>query len=344
MKLPIPAVVVASALALASPSLLVPPAPRVDEEAFAFGLWGDMPYARNGDDPKMPALLADMNGDRQLAFTVFNGDLKDGSSPCTDDVYTTAVERFDQLRVPAVYVPGDNEWTDCHRTSNGGFDNLERLAHLRKVMFARPESFGRRRMSLEHQGPPGEPYSENTIWSRGPVVFVGLNLPGSNNNKVESEAACTEGSVRTLADCAADNAEYEVRDRANRDWLLAAFSRARSKRAEAVVVVVQANPVFDLPETAVDDRAQPGLGGYDNFVATLAGETRAFDGQVVLVHGDSHYFRIDKPMVAAAGLPSVPNFTRVETFGSPKVHWLTVSVSPKDPNVFRVEPRVVPGN
>ena len=57
---------------------------------FTFGLWGDMPYAKNGDEPKIPALIASMNAE-PLAFTVFDGDTKDGSSLCTDDAISTAL-------------------------------------------------------------------------------------------------------------------------------------------------------------------------------------------------------------------------------------------------------------
>ena len=117
-------------------------------ERFTFGLWGDMPYAKNGDGPKIPALIADMNADRNLAFTAFDGDTKDGSSPCTDDQYTAAVDRFNRFEAPTVYVPGDNEWTDCHRLNNGGYNNLERLDHVRKVMFAGRSSFGLHTMPL----------------------------------------------------------------------------------------------------------------------------------------------------------------------------------------------------
>ena len=94
-----------------------------------------MPYARKHDGPRIPALIADMNA-ADLVFTAFDGDIKDGGSPCSDDQYTAAIDRFDQLEAPAVYVPGDNEWTDCHRLDGGGYSNLERLDHLRRVMFA----------------------------------------------------------------------------------------------------------------------------------------------------------------------------------------------------------------
>ena len=113
------------------------PAARADGGTFSFGLWGDMPYARAKDQPKIAPLIADMSAS-DIAFSLYDGDIKDGSSKCSDDVYTDAIKMFDALQKPAVYVPGDNEWTDCHRTNNGGYDNLERLTYLRKMAFASP--------------------------------------------------------------------------------------------------------------------------------------------------------------------------------------------------------------
>src|SRR5207302_5968665 len=158
------------------------PSPAVQNPAspVSFGLWGDMPYAKKGDGPKIPALIADMNRDH-LVYTAFDGDIKDGSSLCTDDQYTAAIDRFNQFQAPTVYVPGDNEWTDCHRLNNGGYNGIERLGHIRRVMFASPDSFGRRTMPLAHQGQPGQASVENTRWSAGDAVFVGLNVPGSNH-------------------------------------------------------------------------------------------------------------------------------------------------------------------
>ena len=89
-----------------------------------------MPYAKADDAPHIPALLEDMNAS-DIAFSIYDGDIKDGSSECTDAIYTDAIAMFDSLKKPVIYVPGDNEWTDCHRTNNGGYDNLERLDHIR---------------------------------------------------------------------------------------------------------------------------------------------------------------------------------------------------------------------
>jgi hypothetical protein len=63
---------------------------------------------------------------------------------------------------------------------------------------------------------------------------------------------------------------------------------------------------------------------------------------VVLVHGDTHYFKVDKPLIDQANL--VPNLTRVETFGSPNVHWVRVDVAPGSRTVFTFTPMLVPGN
>ena len=41
-----------------------------------------------------------------------------------------------------MFTPGDNDWTDCDRPSNGGFSSLERLDYERKVFFSTPFSLG----------------------------------------------------------------------------------------------------------------------------------------------------------------------------------------------------------
>ena len=323
-------------------------AARADDQSFAFGLWGDMPYARANDLPKIAPLIADMNAS-DIAFSLYDGDIKDGSSKCSDDVYTDAIKMFDALQKPAVYVPGDNEWTDCHRTNNGGYDNLERLDHVRKVMFAGPESFGATKMALDHQGKPGEKFAENVRFVHGNIVFVGLNIPGSNNNKVNSDKICTNKSARTPEKCAADNAEYAERDAANVAWMHEAFELAKSQKSPGIVLVMQADPWFDLPETEdVDERQSSDDDGYTNFLAKVVEETKAFPGQVLYVHGDTHFFKLDKPLIKQSDL--IENFTRLETFGdnaangTNDVNWVKVLVDPQSREVFAFQPQIVPAN
>jgi hypothetical protein len=75
----------------------------------------------------------------------------------------------------------------------------------------------------------------------------------------------------------------------------------------------------------------------------------AFRKPVAYVHGDSHYFRVDKPLLDAAGR-RLENFTRVETFGDNQangtndVNWLKVHVEPRSREVFSYQPQIVPAN
>jgi hypothetical protein len=324
-----------------------------NERPFTFALWGDTPYTAD-EVAKFPALVAEINAAR-VEFSVFAGDIKSGSTLCTNDVFSAAIDRFNAFEAPMIYVPGDNEWTDCHRKNNGGFNNLERLDYIRATMFATAESFGQQKFTLEHQGPLGGLYSENTRWTYGDIVFVGLNIPGSNNNKVNG-ADCFNKSVRTAADCAADNVEYAARDAANIAFLKSSFELAKSRGAIGVLIVIQADPSFDLPETenanertciraatayclTTTDTTLAAYDGYNGIIAALVAETTAFDGQVVLVHGDTHFFRVDKPLIDQAHL--LPNFTRVQAFGSPNVHWIRATVDRKSRNVFSFEPMIL---
>jgi hypothetical protein len=309
-------------------------------QPFSFALWGDMPYAKNNDSASTHAVVESINRS-EVRFSIYDGDIKDGSSQCTDNIYTDAVAMFNSLKQPAVYVPGDNEWTDCHRSNNGGYNGLERLSHLRQVMFNQPRSFGQKTMKLTQQGQPGQPFSENTRFAQNGVMFVNVNMPGSNNNLIKSDKDCTKKSARVWADCEASNAEYQQRDAANIEWLRSAFTIARRMKHAGLVLVFQADPGFDLPETEeVDESTLPQFEGYRAFLNAVVQETETFKGQVLLVHGDTHFFKMDKPLYSPSKV--LPNLTRLQTFGSPVNHWVKVSVNVKSPEVFTIRPVMVP--
>ena len=312
---------------------------QTSSKSFSFGLWGDMPYKKAGDDAKLPAVLKSIN-QSDISFSLYDGDIKDGSSKCTDDVYADALKMFGTMVKPVVYVPGDNEWTDCHRTNNGGYDGLERLSYIRKVMFPNLNSLGQTTMALDHQGKLGEKFVENTRFVHGGVVFVGVNQPGSNNNLIMSEKECKNKSARDNAQCDASNAEHLERDSANVAWMQAAFVTAKSQNAAGIVVVTQGDPGFDWPETEeADESTDPAFSGFRHFMSKLVEQTEQFAGQVLFVHGDTHYFKLDKPMYSPTKL--LPNFTRLQTFGSPSLHWVRVVVDAASPNVFSVHPVIV---
>jgi hypothetical protein len=195
-------------------------------------------------------------------------------------------------------------------------------------------------MALEHQGKLGEKFVENTRFEHGGVVFVGINQPGSNNNLILSEKECKNKSARDNAKCDASNAEYLERDSANVAWMQASFAAAKAQNAVGIVVVTQGDPGFDLPETEeFDESKEPGVSGYRHFMSKLVEQTEQYAGQVLFVHGDTHYFKLDKPMYSPTKL--LPNFTRLQTFGSPSLHWVRVVVDSTSANVFSVHPVIV---
>jgi hypothetical protein len=150
------------------------------------------------------------------------------------------------------------------------------------------------------------------------VVFVGLHVVGSNNNKGNNPA------------------EHQVRDAAARAWLHEAFDAAIRERAAGVMIVIQANPGFEVITPA--DRVAERLDGFDAFLDALRAETRRFAKPVALVHGDTHRYRLDHPLIERSGAP-IPNLVRLETWGHPFVSWVKATVDARDPQVFRFEPQ-----
>jgi len=275
---------------------------------FTFGAFGDAPYTWF-EEALFPDFLAGMNQE-DLPFVVHVGDFKSATAPCSDELFSQRREWFDLVRHPFVYVPGDNEWTDCRRFQAGGHDPLERLAKLRELFSGGDESLGRRRIKLARQLPD---YPEHARWRHGDVLFVTLNVPGPDNN------------ARHMPE------EFRSRSAAVARWLEQSFNIARGDRLRAMVIFMQANPWVSPTSRYF---------GFRELLATMARETLGFDGEVLLVHGDTHRFRVDSPLRDPASGSPVANFTRVEVFGSPGMNWVRIRVIE---NGERVRFEVTPG-
>jgi hypothetical protein len=311
-------------------------------------LWGDEFYS---DDPAAKAdmidqTIASMNR-HDLDFTIFAGDTKNGSTLCTDQaIGQDVVDIFDRLQATTLYTVGDNEWTDCHRTNNGSYDPIERLGYLRTIFFSKNTTQGGRHpIEVVRQGELGQAYSENSRFVRDHVEFVALHIPGSNNNLVATDKQCFNKSNRTQADCDAATAEYQARNVQNIAWLKESFAEARERGYAGILIDIQADIFFpfELSDGGYAADFLPSLtaeNGYTDFFNTLVEETHNYNGQVLLVHGDSHYFKIDKAMVNDDGRLT-PNFTRVEVFGSLDNSWIEMTVDPSSGNVFSFQPVVL---
>ncbi|OWY09546.1 hypothetical protein B6V74_05865 [Thioclava sp. F42-5] len=339
----------ALAAAVLSTALLAPAHAQSASDAgvLKVALWGDEFYSKDPEEKAnwIDQTVASMNA-HDLDFTIFAGDTKSGSSECTDQAIGADVQAiFNRLDMPTLYALGDNEWVDCHRTNNGSYDPVERLSYLRKTFFAAAKSQGQNPIDVERQGTPGEAYSENSRFERDNVMFVALNVPGSNNNLVVTDKQCTKKSDRTQADCDAATAEYEARNPKNVEWLKESFAKARENNDAGILIDIQADIFFpfELSDGGYEEDFLPTLddkNGFTDFYKTLVEETHNFEGQVLLVHGDSHYFKVDKPMIQPDGR-STANFTRVEVFGSSDNSWVEMTVDPKSDAVFSFQPVVL---
>lgn len=284
---------------------------------FTFVAMGDLPYTEQ-EEKLLPRMIEEI-GRQDLAFVLHVGDIKNGHSVCGDQLFAQRREMFDASPHPFIYVPGDNEWTDCHRSNNGGYHPLERLGKLREVFFRGESSLGRRKLRLTRQSedPEFKPYRENVRWIHNNVVFAGLNLPGSNNNLGRSPEA---------------DAEHFARVTVNRIWIRKAFEVARTANLGAVVLFIHGDPLFELP--AADKRRT----GYAAFTTLLAQQALAFGKPVLLIHGDAHTYRADQPLRNPITGRTMENFFRLEPFGSPTPGYVRVTVDLSARQPFRFEP------
>lgn len=249
-----------------------------------FAAIGDVPY---GPPEELSALAARLNR-QPIAFTLHLGDIKTGTSRCSDDVYLKVRALFDEFERPLIYTPGDNEWTDCHRLLAGGYDPLERLDKIRSLFFATTDSHGKQKLSLLSQRSDGRHlrFVENLRWTQGRISFATLHLVGSNNNWQPELPSVSE---------------FAAREAANLAWLRDTFAAAKARNDVAVVLAMQADTFLVTPGTA---------SGFTRWLHALADEAARWGKPVLLLQGDSHQFRADHPLLDATGKP-LPQVLRV---------------------------------
>jgi hypothetical protein len=327
---------IAMALAMLMP-VAVPAAPKVANSApdapgaFTFTVIGNVPD-RAEDVAPVRALLDAIDAEHP-ASVVHLGNLKGRDEACSDTLLEARHELLDSLIAPVIYIPGDHDWSDCQRPAAGSFDPVERLLRLRELFYPDDNTLGQRTMTVMRQSDQAKfrSYRENTRWTMNDVLFVTLNVPGDNNNYK------TAGGR---------NGEYEDRLEANRQWLARAFAVARQRKMAGVVVMMQADPLF---EDGWERRRAPNLfdgwlrrRSHDGYLALkrqLRALTRDYDGAVLLIHGASQTFMLDRPLKDEDGRPDA-HVMRARTYGSPVLdRWLEVSVTPGRTPLFHTRSR-----
>jgi len=284
---------------------------------FSFIAIGCMPYARlPGSADAYGRVLSEIERHHPV-FTVHLGDIMGGEELCTDALLEKRLREFDSVSPALIFTPGDNEWTDVHRTAT--FHPLERLNRIREIFFPNEFSRGRRPLALvtQRRSASFRKFVENARWTHGGVLFAAVHVVGSGNNYQPMVPGALE--------------EWRERDEANVAWLRESFLEAKSIHAAGVAIFCQANPIPDHP-------------GFARFLETLAAESVAFGKPVLLLHADEHRYRFEPGFRPQKTAPPVANLTRVETFGASDFHGVLVTVDSTSATVFLPGPLIVPGN
>ena len=219
---------------------------------------------------------------------------------------------------------------------------LNELAAVRALFFANPGlTLGGRKKQVMTQAAMFDAdfstdaqFVENVMWEESQVVFVTLNLPGSNNDGLP-----WKGGTGAFLDETARKREVAERTAADTRWLTRAFAQAEADGARTVLIGTQAD-MWD-PVTVVP--SGDGLSGYTPFVHTLADLALHFGRPVLLINGDSHLFEADHPFANPAspaglihGTAAVPNLTRITVQGSTNApaERLGLHIDPRSHDLF----------
>jgi Calcineurin-like phosphoesterase len=327
-------------------------------------VYGDAPYGTTPTDTAefaaTPAFIDSVNADPQVRLVLHVGDIHSGKQYCTQAYDQSVYDLWQSYKDPVVYTPGDNEWTDCQKSGEGGnvtdssgnfvdYANgnpVANLALIRSIFFPTPGvTLGGQKKQVLSQAQAYDPahptdaqYVENVMWEQSKTLFVTVNIPGGSNN----DADHWYGAALTTA----QSDEMANRTGADIRWLNAAFARAEADGVDAVVIGTQAD-MWDL-----DGKTAAHLTNYEPLIADIASNTTSFGKPVLLFNGDSHVYRSDNPLVQGApcvaepssGAPAipctnddysqhpgydVPNFHRVVVHGSTfPLEWLRLTIEP----------------
>ena len=292
------------------------------------------------DEASTQRLIDAIGRDRNMSFIVYDGNLKGAKEACRDTLYDRRQALLEAARPPLIFVPGQHDWTDCGIAEAGGFDPVERLDQLRQTIFADPSSMGQNPLALTRESEVSRfrPYRENVRWQLGDTVFIGLNVPGSNNHYVSAGGR---------------NGEFEDRVIANAFWIEHAAEYAKRREARAVVIFIQGDPDperYERPDRFAWLRfgRNARRDGFLELKRSLVKAAQIFHGPIVLIHNDDGRpaggFAIDQPLRNDKG-EVVTNLTRIAfTLHDRLDEWLQIEADLSRRPPFRVSVHTVPKN
>jgi hypothetical protein len=306
--------------------ILLLSATQVSAASFSFIALGDLPYGTDDTaGAKYRQLITQINT-LNPEFSIHVGDFKAGSAHCSDEEFERQRKHFDLFKRAVVYTPGDNDWTDCGRKSNGSYDPLERLEKLRSQFFKPDVSLGQAPMPVVTQAktmPAYSTYIENQRWRFASTLFTTVHIVGSDNRFAPNNAEAEK--------------EFLARDQANIAWIKEAFRIAASENLQTLVFAFQADVIRGMSRTgALAEKT----GFHASIEQTLLPLAKDFKGSVLIVHGDSHNFEFDQAFLVNAQV--LKNVYRLEVPGAKTTGAVSVTINEGQATPFSVKQILVP--
>ena len=132
---------------------------------FTFRGMGDVPYSSGVYDDLAADLAAVSSGDE---FFIHVGDIKSGSTSCSQSVYNNVSDLLKTSLIPVFIVPGDNEWNDCPNPDTA-------WKHWEKHFTHFEDNWDHGFHVTRHSVRP-----ENFAFVENGVLFIGINLVGGD--------------------------------------------------------------------------------------------------------------------------------------------------------------------
>jgi len=217
-------------------------------DTVVFSVIGDVPYNTEQRDGLI-AMIQTHNTKAKSEFVVHVGDIKPGADPCDEAVFQDVSGILKEFSAPTFMLLGDNEYNDCA-------DPVSALQLWNQYFlnFHQNWTFGQ---SITYQ----ENRAENFAWIQDKIMFMGLNLVGSDVHDQD------EWNTRLTDDGS----------------FLSEFVAMNGNGSEALVIFGHANMVDLGPDK------------FKTFTDVLKSVATSFDKPVLYMQGDGHFWFMNRP-------------------------------------------------
>lgn len=227
-------------------------------------------------------LLYRLINDTSPSVVMHLGDFKNGGKSCTNALLREHKALLAQTYPGRViYTPGDNDWTDCDRTSLPySFNELERLDFLIKLMYQTPPLLANKLPLLTSQSTQ----IENQLWINERLAMSTLHIVGTSNGRAYISMSNQENAIEAV----------DKRDKANLAWLKKIEEQV--KQFDALIIGFQAD-IYQQEVLQSGDCDSSSLKKCDAFAVyrqAFKQLAKRINKPVLIAHGDTGEFCFEK--------------------------------------------------